>query len=126
MPCHLYCQNTCDLEQYLTQLHNAQLSTCRGHTCSLDDRLRRHIIQRLLCEFELEFSDIEKPFGIDFRSYFSAIWPQLQQLDRDGLIELGERGIEVRPAGRLLVRSVCMLFDHYLEQQNQQRFSRVI
>ena len=37
-----------------------------------------------------------------------------------------EQGIEVRPAGRLLVRSLCMLFDHYLEQQNQQRFSRVI
>jgi len=32
----------------------------------------------------------------------------------------------VLPAGRLLVRSVCMVFDAYLEKQNRQRFSRVI
>ena len=44
----------------------------------------------------------------------------------DGLIELNAQGIEVRPAGRLLVRSLCMLFDRYLSELNQQRFSRVI
>jgi oxygen-independent coproporphyrinogen-3 oxidase len=32
----------------------------------------------------------------------------------------------VRPAGRLLVRSLCMLFDRYLNDQVRQRFSRVI
>ena len=36
------------------------------------------------------------------------------------------RGIDVTAAGRLLVRSLCMLFDHYLPHQNLQRFSRVI
>jgi len=44
----------------------------------------------------------------------------------DGLIELNDQGITVLPAGRLLVRSVCMVFDAYLGQQNRQRFSRVI
>ena len=61
-----------------------------------------------------------------FRDYFAALWPQLQQLDRDGLIKLGAEGIQVRPAGRLLVRSLCMLFDRYLNDQVRQRFSRVI
>jgi oxygen-independent coproporphyrinogen-3 oxidase len=44
----------------------------------------------------------------------------------DGLIELDSDRINVLPAGRLLVRSVCMVFDAYLEHQNRQRFSRVI
>jgi oxygen-independent coproporphyrinogen-3 oxidase len=44
----------------------------------------------------------------------------------DGLIRFERERIEVLPAGRLLVRSVCMVFDAYLEQQNRQRFSRVI
>lgn len=98
----------------------------RGLICNDDDRIRRAVIQQLICEFKLEFAAIERQFKIDFRSYFGAIWPQLQQLNRDGLIALTERGIDVRPAGRLLVRSLCMLFDRYLEQQNNQRFSRVI
>ena len=44
----------------------------------------------------------------------------------DGLIALDSDQLTVLPAGRLLVRSVCMVFDAYLEQQNRQRFSRVI
>jgi oxygen-independent coproporphyrinogen-3 oxidase len=39
---------------------------------------------------------------------------------------LSDRSIDVRPTGRLLVRSLCMLFDHYLNQHSRQRFSRVI
>ena len=122
----LYCQNSSDLSTYQQSLANGQLATLRGLHCNEDDRIRRAVIQALICEFELDFSEIEQRFAIDFRSYFSAIWPQLQQLAQDGLIELSGQRIEVRPAGRLLVRSLCMLFDHYLEQQNQQRFSRVI
>lgn len=44
----------------------------------------------------------------------------------DGLITLSDRGIDILPTGRLLVRSVCMLFDHYLTPETTQRFSRVI
>lgn len=122
----LYCQNNSDLANYQQSIDSGQLATLRGLVCNEDDRIRRAVIQQLICEFQLDFRQIEERFNIDFRGYFSSLWPQLQQLARDGLIELSERGIDVRPAGRLLVRSVCMLFDHYLEQQNQQRFSRVI
>ena len=122
----LYCQNSSDLSDYQQSLANGQLATRRGLHCNDDDRIRRAVIQALICEFELDFGDIEQRFAIDFRTYFASIWPQLEQLSRDGLIDLGEQGIDVRPGGRLLVRSLCMLFDHYLEQQNLQRFSRVI
>ena len=44
----------------------------------------------------------------------------------DGLIALNNDQLTVLPAGRLLVRSVCMAFDAYLAQQPRQRFSRVI
>jgi oxygen-independent coproporphyrinogen-3 oxidase len=54
------------------------------------------------------------------------LWPQLQTLADDGLITLDNERITILPAGRLLVRSVCMVFDAYLQQHNNQRFSRVI
>jgi oxygen-independent coproporphyrinogen-3 oxidase len=80
----------------------------------------------LICSFTLDFAGIEQAFNIDFRGYFSELWPQLEAMANDGLIELNSERISVLPAGRLLVRSVCMVFDAYLEQQNRQRFSRVI
>ena len=122
----LYCQNSSDLNQYQNALASAQLATNRGLLCNADDRLRRAVIQQLICSFNLEFADIEKAFNIDFRGYFGELWPQLQRMAEDGLIELNNERITVLPAGRLLVRSVCMVFDAYLEQQNRQRFSRVI
>jgi len=122
----LYCQNSSDLNAYQNTLAGAQLATSRGLVCTTDDRLRREVIQQLICNFSLAFDEIEQAFTIDFRGYFDDIWPQLTAMAEDGLIELDTQGIRVLPAGRLLVRSVCMVFDAYLEHQNRQRFSRVI
>jgi oxygen-independent coproporphyrinogen III oxidase len=122
----LYCQNSSDLNGYQNTLAGAQLATSRGLVCTTDDRLRREVIQQLICNFSLAFETIEQAFNMDFRGYFDDIWPQLTAMAEDGLIELDAQCIRVLPAGRLLVRSVCMVFDAYLEHQNRQRFSRVI
>lgn len=122
----LYCQNNSDLPQYQKTLADGQLATSRGLVCSADDRVRRAVIQQLICHFNLVFAEIEQAFDIDFAGYFASEWPALQVMAKDGLIELESDHIRVLPAGRLLVRSVCMVFDAYLEQQNRQRFSRVI
>jgi oxygen-independent coproporphyrinogen-3 oxidase len=122
----LYSQNDSDIASYQQTLGNGQLATRRGLHCNADDRLRRAVIQQLICHFQLRFADIEQAYDVVFPQYFAALWPQLEQLHRDGLIELSAAGIEVRSAGRLLVRSLCMLFDRYLNDQVRQRFSRVI
>lgn len=122
----LYCQNNSDLNQYQNALASAQLATSRGLLCNADDRVRRAVIQQLICNLSLEFVQIERAFNIDFQGYFGELWPQLQAMAKDGLIELDSERITVLPAGRLLVRSVCMVFDAYLEQHSRQRFSRVI
>ncbi len=122
----LYSQNSNDLADYQSQLASDQLATKRGLICNQDDRLRRAVIQQLICHFSLDFADIETRFDIDFRACFNDLWPQLSSMASDGLISLESTGVQVLPAGRLLVRSVCMVFDAYLTQQNRQRFSRVI
>lgn len=122
----LYSQNTSDISAYQENLNSGQLATARGLQCNNDDRIRRAVIQQLICSFSLEFASIERRFNIDFRGYFNDCWPALQQMARDQLISLKAEGIDILPAGRLLARSVCMLFDHYLNEQSRQRFSRVI
>ena len=122
----LYCQNSGDLAEYQQRLSKGQLATQRGLRCNGDDQLRREIIEQLLCNFRLRFVDIGQAHAIDFRHYFSAIWPQLQEMARNGLIALDDRGLEVSPAGRLLVRALCKLFDHYLQRLEQPWLSRVI
>ncbi len=122
----LYCQNSSDLNEYQNALASSHLGTSRGLVCNQDDRIRREVIQQLMCNFSLDFSTIEQQFNLDFRGYFAELWPQLSAMAKDGLIQLDRDAVIVLPAGRLLVRSVCMVFDAYLQQQNRQRFSRVI
>ena len=84
------------------------------------------MIQQIICNLHLPFARIEQAFNIDFRGYFSHQWPVLETMAEDGLIALDNEQLTVLPAGRLLVRSICMVFDAYLAQQSRQRYSRVI
>ena len=122
----LYCQNDSDLTSYQHTLASGQLATRRGLVCNQDDRIRREVIQQIICNLHLPFAPLEQAFNIDFRGYFSPQWPMLKTMAADGLIALDDQQLTVLPAGRLLVRSICMVFDAYLEQQTRQRYSRVI
>lgn len=123
----LLCQNDSDLARYQGSLANRQLATRRGYACNDDDRLRRAVIQQLICHFELEFAALERRFGVDLRAYFASAWPTLERMASDGLLTLDADHLRILPAGRLLVRAVCMQFDAYLgAAQEQPRYSKVI
>lgn len=121
----LYAQNHANLRMYETLIDAGDLATVKGYLATPDDRLRRFVIQRLLCDAALDLVTVETRFGISFRHYFSTALPGLQRMHNDGLVRFDADRIEVLPAGRLLARSVAMLFDRHLAQ-NGQRFSRVI
>ncbi|MEH6499204.1 MAG: oxygen-independent coproporphyrinogen III oxidase [Pseudoalteromonas distincta] len=121
----LFSQNTTDIKAYQQELGEGRLATSRGLISGQEDRLRRAIISQLICHFSLSFTEIESRFGIVFREMFAEQWPVLGQMQADGLIRLGPQGLEVLPVGRLLVRSICMVFDAY-QQVDAGRFSRII
>jgi oxygen-independent coproporphyrinogen-3 oxidase len=123
---HCYAQNAKTLEEYYERIDAGRLPVYRGLTLDADDRLRRDVITRLICDFVLRFGEVERKHGIVFRDYFAAELGELTDMQRDGLLELAEQEITVRPAGRLLIRNICMIFDKYLRQKTAQRYSKVI
>lgn len=120
-----YAQNVKTLLEYDNLLKQNQLPLMRGISLTEDDKLRRQIITRLICDFELNIVEIEQEFGIQFKEYFADAYPQLEQFAEDGLLQYNWKNIVVLPAGRLLIRNICMAFDKY-SQQAKQRFSKVI
>ena len=65
--------------------------------------------------------------GVDFASYFATELADLKRLAQDGLVELAPGEIVVTPKGRLLVRSICMVFDRYLrEKRERATYSKVV
>ena len=121
-----YSQNLKTLDAYYAALDDGRLPILRGIALSQDDKLRRTVITRLICHFEIEFARIEADFGISFRDYFAAELEELGAMQADGLLDMDADAIVVRPAGKLLIRNICMVFDKYLRMQQKQRFSKVI
>jgi oxygen-independent coproporphyrinogen-3 oxidase len=99
----------------------------RGVALSDDDRLRRDIIQNVMCEFRLDFGAIERKHGLRFAERFAPELAALAPLASDGLVRVRDDGLEVTPRGRMLVRIVAMVFDRYLrEARERASYSRVI
>ena len=100
----------------------------RGLELTADDVLRRDVIQALMCHFSVDFAAIESAHGISFGDYFA---PELDGARRrwppTGSSRSRRTRISVTSRGRLLVRTVAMVFDRYLRAQRAPaRYSRVI
>ncbi len=121
-----YAQNVRDLEGYYARIDAGELPVFRGLELNADDKLRRAVITELICHFHLDFARVEARYGTRFSDYFHTELEECRSLERDGLITLDTAGIQVQPAGRLLIRNVCMVFDRYLREGQERRFSKVI
>lgn len=120
-----YIQNVKELDEYDRLIGQGRLPVFKGVELDADDKLRRAVITQLICHFELNFAAIEQQYSIKFADYFISELDALLPMQADGLLALSADGIQVLPAGRLLIRNVCMVFDKYLAKK-QQQFSRVI
>ena len=122
-----YSQNVKTLDAYYGSLERGELPIMRGVELDADDLLRRQVIMELICHFELTFDQIERAFEIRFDEYFQAELNELTQMQEDGLLTIDTGHIQVTPAGKLLIRNICMVFDRYLRAPSSgQRFSKVI
>lgn len=122
-----YSQNHRAIEDYYDSLDRDELPIMRGMELTADDLLRRAVIQALMCHFALSKEAIEIGYLIDFDQYFADELAELHEFERQGLLDLHERWINVTPKGRMLIRNICMVFDKYLRHVREVgRYSRVI
>jgi oxygen-independent coproporphyrinogen-3 oxidase len=122
-----YSQNVKTLDEYYDLLDQNELPVARGFRLGMDDALRRSLIQKLMCQFEVSIPALEQAFPIVFRDYFAPELARLRQLEEDGLVTIGTEWLTVTMKGRLLIRNICMVFDRYLAvRPEDQRHSRTV
>jgi oxygen-independent coproporphyrinogen III oxidase len=89
--------------------------------------LRRTVIMALMCQGGFQYEDIEQNYLIDFKDYFSEAYDGLKKLVNLGFLEMDKHGMQVTNQGWFFVRAIAMLFDRYLQaDQNRTRFSKII
>jgi oxygen-independent coproporphyrinogen-3 oxidase len=122
-----YAQNLKDIPTWQSVVADGKLPIWRGVSLTTEDRLRRSVIESIMCHGEVKFEHFEANFAIDFHDHFAFELSQLEQLAEDGLIDMGNDEFTATPEGRLLLRAIAMVFDEYLQApQSEPKFSRVI
>jgi len=122
-----YVQNAHELSDYFQGVEEGRLPIYRGYELNDEDILRRHIITRIMCDFELEFADIEKAFNLNFKEKFALELSELEPMTKDNLLTLSEDGLVVSDLGRILIRNIAMVFDVYLRKSDKEmRFSKTV
>ena len=102
----IYAQNAHGLPRYERAVNDGELAVERGVLLTEDDQRRRAIISQIMCNFWVQL-----PPG------FEAELSRLVQLEREGLVMVHGREVELTPLGRIFVRNVASVFDAYLDQQ---------
>jgi oxygen-independent coproporphyrinogen-3 oxidase len=110
-----FSQNPRDLTGWEIAIDQGRLPVWRGMTLSADDVLRADIIQRLMCQGEIDIGAIEHRYDIEFDTYFADALRELDPLIDDGLATFDGEFIKATSRGRLLLRIIAMCFDRYLK-----------
>ena len=122
-----YAQNIKDIRTWQSVVSEGKLPIWRGVSLNTEDRLRRRVIESIMCHGEVDFDTFEDMFAIDFHEHFAPELDSLEQMEADGLLNMSGDSFGVTAAGRLLVRNIAMVFDEYLKApESAPRFSRVI
>jgi oxygen-independent coproporphyrinogen-3 oxidase len=123
----IYAQNIKKEKKYHAVLDQGILPTTKGYYLNDDDLLRRHVIVKLMCDFELDFTSIENEFNIDFETYFNWGLGNLDEMIADNLLSIENKILKITKMGRFLIRNIAMNFDGYIERkEDHARYSRTV
>lgn len=122
-----YTQNYKDQSSWKKAVDSKKMAWERGFLLSEEDLLRREVINQLSCNLMVDFGFLGELFGVDVHEILADSISKLPTLESDGLIEIDQEKVYITELGRLFTRNICMVFDQYLEtNDNQTRYSRTV
>ncbi len=112
-----YVQNATRVPDYRQAIRAGHAAIVRGVALSPEDRLRRAVIEQVMCDLQADLPDIARAHHADPALLLNAA----QRLDgfvRDGLVRWDGAVVRVTETGRPFVRNVAALFDAYLNHHD--------
>lgn len=107
-----YMQNHVPLGLYAERVASGVLPTAKGYLLSEEDKLRARIIERLMCDFEVDLGKVSSGSGFD-TGFLVERNDRLGDLVADGIVTISGDRIVVSRDARFMVRAVAAAFDAY-------------
>jgi len=106
-----FVQNITETGAWARAIRAGVLPVAKGRALTDDDRLRAHVIERIMCDGTVDLDEAARGYRVA-RGWWDAA--ALDELAADGLIRRAGARIDLTPAGRPLSRVVAAVFDAYL------------
>ena len=117
---HAYWQNHTGIDAWAADVQAGRLPVARGVALDQDDRIRRSVINRLMCDGACDLEAVTRAFGVPAQRYFAAELAALQAAELAELAVVDGGRIQATPLGQNLIRNVAMVFDRYLGARSAQ------
>jgi oxygen-independent coproporphyrinogen III oxidase len=111
-----FAQNQPAVGNYMRAVAAGKLATVRGIALSTDDRVRGHIIERLMCDLAVDLDAVTSESGFDIGTDFSEELDSLQPYTESGALVIDGRRLRITEKGRPYMRLVASVFDSYLNK----------
>lgn len=108
-----YVQNAADVGTWRRAIEAGRFATAKGAAFTRDDLARAAVIERLMCDFSVDYGVIAENMLGD-ASAFDAAQADLAQLIREGVAFQEGRRVSITETGRPFMRLVAAAFDAYL------------
>ncbi|WP_374569800.1 oxygen-independent coproporphyrinogen III oxidase [Phenylobacterium sp.] len=113
-----FTQNNAQELGWRKAVNEGRAPVVRGVALSEDDRWRGEIIERLMCDLQVDLAQVSARHGRDWRTLEAEV-AGLAPMTRDGLLTIEGPKLFVTETGRLLVRTICAAFDAYYAPEAQ-------
>jgi oxygen-independent coproporphyrinogen-3 oxidase len=109
-----YAQNATAVPDYRQSIMRNDLATARGRALTGEDRFRRDIIERLMCDLYVDLEALAARHDRDLGALRREI-KKLSSLEADGLVLIDGPRLLIPNNMRAGIRLVCAVFDAFLE-----------
>ncbi|ALM08118.1 coproporphyrinogen III oxidase [Sediminicola sp. YIK13] len=107
-----FAQNVKGLEEYYHLIDNNIIPVYRGHILTEEEQIIRKHILNLMCRFETSWYGQEEYFP-----ELLEVLERLEEMESDGLVEIGRNVLRVTEEGRPFIRNISMAFDILLHRK---------
>jgi oxygen-independent coproporphyrinogen-3 oxidase len=101
------------MRKWRENIDKGQLATCRGIALTREDEFWSDIIQTLMCELEIDFSQVLRRWSMPPPVLMPAL-ERIQEMEVDGLVRRSGTVLAVTRLGRPFLRTICASFDQYM------------
>jgi len=118
-----FAQNEKKVEDYMDKVNQGIFPIFKGHLLNQEDLIIRRHILNLMCKGQTDWTNE----GEQCPALFKGL-ERLKELEKDELVVIADKSLEVTPLGKRFLRNICMALDArlYVNQPKTQLFSMTV